>query len=404
MTESLALFREGDLMTALLPVAQWNGVERIGETNRGFGDALPPAVWSISGRPSPGERLQQFALSSPKTTIGRNPENTLQFRNPTVSGRHAELECSGQEILVRDLGSTNGTFLNGRRIVDQEAVLDGAALQFGTAMFTVHHRCETDRNQTVAANVAASALAHLNFDLLISEPAVVPHFQPIISFATMQPIGYEVLVRSLLVGLEDPFKMFGMATERNLEVQLSQVVRREGVAMYRRTGLGGALYLNTHPSEVNSPELVESLVGLRDEFPDAPIVVEIHEAATTSAPALRHLRRNLAILKMQLAYDDFGAGQSRLLELIDTPPDVLKFDMCLVQGLGEASQERRHMVASLVKIVRDLGVTTLAEGVETASDAQACQEVGFEYAQGYFFGRPASAASWSNLAPIAAPH
>ena len=66
-----------------------------------------------------------------------------------------------------------------------------------------------------------------------------------------------------------------------------------------------------------------------------------------------------------LAYDDFGAGQARLVELVDVPPDYLKFDMRLVQNLDSASLERQRMLASLVKMVHDLGITPLAEGIET---------------------------------------
>ena len=94
------------------------------------------------------------------------------------------------------------------------------------------------------------------------------------------------------------------------------------------------------------------------------------------------------------AYDDFGAGQARLLELADVPPDVIKFDMSLVQGIAEASDQRCRTVRSLVKIVRSLGVTPLAEGVETPEDATACREIGFELTQGYWFGRPAPATNW----------
>jgi EAL domain-containing protein (putative c-di-GMP-specific phosphodiesterase class I) len=99
-------------------------------------------------------------------------------------------------------------------------------------------------------------------------------------------------------------------------------------------------------------------------------------------------------LKIRLAYDDFGAGQARLLELADVPPDVIKFDLQMIHGLPDATAEKRQMVASLVQMVRSLGVVPLAEGVETLEEATVCQELGFELAQGYFFGYPAPVATW----------
>ncbi len=63
--------------------------------------------------------------------------------------------------------------------------------------------------------------------------------------------------------------------------------------------------------------------------------------------------------------------------------------MSLIRNIDRTSPERQRMLASLVAIVRDLGVETLAEGVETEGEADVCREMGFDTAQGYFFGRPA---------------
>ena len=175
---------------------------------------------------------------------------------------------------------------------------------------------------------------------------------------------------------------------------LSCLLRREGLRHGRALGAEAPLYLNTHPTEIGMPGLPEALRTLRDEFPDARVVLEIHEAAVTSPQVLSSLREHLQDLKIRLAYDDFGAGQARLLELADVPPDVIKFDLQMIHGLPDATPEKRQMVASLVQMVRSLGVVPLAEGVETLEEATVCQELGFELAQGYFFGYPAPVGTW----------
>jgi EAL domain-containing protein (putative c-di-GMP-specific phosphodiesterase class I) len=223
---------------------------------------------------------------------------------------------------------------------------------------------------------------------LLDEPALIPFFQPIVGLGDSQTTGYEVLARSRLVGLETPQAMFRVAAERGLESELSELSRREGLRVASQIGLDGEMYLNTHPSELQGPRLIESLRELRSEFPYVPIVLEIHESAVTSLDALAKLRAQTRSLGMRLAYDDFGVGQSRLTELADVPPDVIKFDMCLIRGLSQASEERQNMVRSLVKIVCELNVVPLAEGVETRDEAQACSNFGFDLAQGFFFGRP----------------
>ena len=80
--------------------------------------------------------------------------------------------------------------------------------------------------------------------------------------------------------------------------------------------------------------------------------------------------------------------EARLLELSEVPPDILKFDMRFVQKLDDASESKRHLLKSLVEIASDLGVKSLAEGVETGQEAEACIELGFTHAQGYYYGRP----------------
>jgi EAL domain-containing protein (putative c-di-GMP-specific phosphodiesterase class I) len=226
--------------------------------------------------------------------------------------------------------------------------------------------------------------------MLLEGPALIPFFQPIVSLSGGPPLGFEVLARSRLVGLETPASMFRVAGERGLEVELSELARRQGLRIAQQQGLQGELYLNTHPSELQQDRLSASLRRLRDEFPDARIVIEIHESAVTSLKMLSGLRGQLQELGMRLAYDDFGAGQSRLMELADVPPDVIKFDMCLIRGVSNASEERQSMIRSLVKMVRDLAVIPLAEGVETRDEAIACARLGFEMAQGFFFGRPSA--------------
>jgi EAL domain-containing protein (putative c-di-GMP-specific phosphodiesterase class I) len=352
--------------------------------------------WELEWRPLPDASIQRVLLSTSPFTIGRHSDNSLSLSNPTVSGRHAELSCVQHVLFVRDLNSTNGTFVNGERITGSAGLRHADTLQFGTAVFTVCERRERTTGATVAADAAGYALAHLQFDKLLSDPAVAPYFQPIVRLGDQERIGYEVLARSRLAGLESPELMFQVATERSREPELSSVLRFEGLHLGRALPAEMQFYLNTHPSELAWPGLAGSLRALRGQHPDARVVLEIHESAATSPHRLIELRACLQELNIQLAYDDFGAGRSRLMELAEVPPDVLKFDMHLIRGLDQASPERRNVVKTLVDLVRDLKVVPLAEGVETAEEAEACRDIGFELAQGFFFGRPAAARLWAN--------
>jgi EAL domain-containing protein (putative c-di-GMP-specific phosphodiesterase class I) len=158
------------------------------------------------------------------------------------------------------------------------------------------------------------------------------------------------------------------------------------------------LYLNTHPTELQGSRLIRSLEKLRNSAPNQSLSLEIHEAAVTDLQATAKLRRQLNDLNIQLAYDDFGAGQARMLDLVEVPPDVLKFDISLIRNINNASPKRHKMVRTLVEMVRDFGISPLAEGIETSAEADTCRHLGFEFAQGFYFGRPA--ADWHKSATV----
>lgn len=358
-------------------------------------DGARAEPWQLSGRSGPDAALQTIVISQQPFTVGRHPDNDLSVDNPTVSRRHAELVLTEAGLSVRDLGSTNGTFVNGRRVRDVERIQNGDRLQFGAAMYTARPCGRAQTMATLSEDMGGVVLAYAQFDKLLSEPAVVPHFQPIVRLDDSRGVGYEVLARSRLPGLETPYDMFRVAAELGLEQELSRLMRQEGLRIGRTLAPGSEFYLNTHPAELECPKLLDSLTQLRAEFPEAAIVLEIHEGAATSSAMLASLWERCDSLDIRLAYDDFGAGQSRLLELAEVPPHVIKFDMQLIRGIDRFPKERRQMVASLVQIARNLGVVTLAEGVETREEAAACREAGFELAQGFFFGRPSPAKAWA---------
>ena len=135
--------------------------------------------------------------------------------------------------------------------------------------------------------------------------------------------------------------------------------------------------------------LIESLTDLRAAAPDLPVTIEIHEAAVTDSAHMLEFRNALRDLDMGLAYDDFGAGQARLVELVEVPPDMLKFDIGLIRDLDRSPATKQKMVGTLVGMATDLGIPCLAEGAERREEANLCGELGFAFAQGYLFGRPA---------------
>ena len=188
---------------------------------------------------------------------------------------------------------------------------------------------------------------------------------------------------------EGPVELLAIASSIGSERELSRLFRRRAIELLSVRKTSTHLFVNTHPKELDRPGLISSLEWARREAPHLQLTLEVHEQAIASIARMKELRRSLDDIGVGLAYDDFGAGQARLLELADVPPDFLKFDMSVIRGIDTATTARRRLVASLVEVARDVGAAVLAEGVETSPEVTACVELGFSHAQGYYFGRPA---------------
>jgi EAL domain-containing protein (putative c-di-GMP-specific phosphodiesterase class I) len=361
--------------------------------------AEPPCAagssnWFLCEKADSGALARTVNVHVSPFQIGRLPNLTLCLPDRGISKLHAELVLQGRKLSVRDLGSTNGTFVNGRRISDPTPLSHGDLLQLATIVFRLDYRNMDPCSQTIRESATGWAHSLCQFDRLMSERAVVPHFQPIVNLRDSSRIGFEALGRSGLEGLEQPQSMFAAAGRLDQQAALSRLLRWEGVRVGGGLPTGLNLFVNTHPTEIITVELMASLRELREKFPVQRLTVEIHEAAVTDIDALIEFRAFLRDLKMQLAFDDFGSGQARLIELTETSPDFVKFDMKLIRGIHEASARRQRMLASLVRLVRELGIATVAEGVELADEAAVCSQLGFELAQGFYFGRPAPLTQW----------
>lgn len=350
--------------------------------------SLDGLEWLLSGVITEGDRTRETVINKTGFRLGRRSTCDLIIGWPTVSGVHAEFVKTTENLFIRDLGSTNGTFVNGRQIRSDKMLSEGDVIQFGSAEFRVHSRNEENSRGTVQWDSGEQTSRLVAFEQVVCGDRLIPHFQPIVKLSDASTVGFEVLARSSAVEFRTPREMFDMAVQLDCETELSEVSRIVGVERSFDMPLEQTLYLNTHPTESQGAQLIQSLEKLRASAPDRSLCLEIHEASVTDLQTTAELRMALKALDIKLAYDDFGAGQARMLDLVEVPPDVLKFDISLIQNINNASPKRLKMVRMLVEMVRDFGVSPLAEGIETAAEAKVCRQLGFDFAQGFYFGRP----------------
>ena len=356
------------------------------------GLALNAAAWFFVGKVDEVGTQQNFPIHTP-FRIGRKIGLDLQLHCASVSAVHAEIFEENGQLWVRDLDSTNGTFVNGNRIRHKTRLVENDTIQFGTSVFHIARDSEPVSSPVVGNPTPESTLESERFERLLSG-GVVPFFQPIVQLTSEDDvIGYEVLGRSRLFGLHTPAQMFAAASQLEMEAELSRVLRKQGLHVAdKNLDKKFLLFVNTHPAELATQGIEESLFEIRDAHPNRPIMLEVHESMLNKSQQLVELRSALQSLNIQLAFHDFGGGKIRLAELGDVCPDIVKFDIKLLQGIDNASSRRQQLVASMVRMVSDLGITPMAECIEKQGEDETLRQLGFKLGQGFFYGRPSSIA------------
>lgn len=359
-------------------------------------------IWYLEGYVEEGKSWI-IDLKPLPYTIGRQQGSNLRLSSSEISRRHAEIFRGDNQLWIREFGSTNGTFVNRKRVAGQQPLNSGDIIHFGRLEFRIYRDKTITPVEEDADDITLDPLTTIadlelphgfldceeEFDQLIRDNSVVPHFQPIVRLKDQRTLAYELLARGSAANLPTaPPSLLLIAKRLHKEVRLSELFRYVGVQQACRFGLGHTLFVNTVPAEMDLRYLRHSLEALRTLAPTLPLVVEVHETAMTSLALMRELQMLLSELYIDLAYDDFGVGQARLLELMSVPPAYLKFDMSLIRDIHKQPARARQMVQTLVSMAKDLGTQTLAEGIEYKEELDVCKQIGFDLAQGYYLGLP----------------
>lgn len=222
-------------------------------------------------------------------------------------------------------------------------------------------------------------------------------YQPIVSLAGGGTLAFEALLRWEHPdrGLVSPGDFIPVAEESGLIVPIGGWALREACRQLGRwraaeAADGVRINVNLAASQVTEPALPaavsETIAGAGIEPED--VCLEITESSLMhDVGAALEVLRGLKQLGVRLALDDFGTGYSSLGHLRRFPIDELKVDRSLVTGLGR-DERMTAIVAAIVTMGRALGMPVIAEGVETADDAERLRVLGCALGQGYHFARP----------------
>jgi len=249
------------------------------------------------------------------------------------------------------------------------------------------------------AHMHAAALARLELDAelraALTEGQFVLHYQPVVSLPDGRLQGVEALIRwnHPSRGLLGPAEFIQVAEETGLVVEIGQWVLDTACTQLAEWQAGPGpvrMAVNLSARQLTSPGFVEGVAAaIHTSAADpARLTLELTESllmadTSTAQSVLGALRR----LGVRIALDDFGTGYSSLSYLHRFPIDCLKVDKSFVDGLGSSDGDA-SVISGIVGLASALGLTVVAEGVETAVQADLLAELGCEMAQGFFFGRP----------------
>jgi EAL domain-containing protein (putative c-di-GMP-specific phosphodiesterase class I) len=249
------------------------------------------------------------------------------------------------------------------------------------------------------------ALRHNQFEL---------YYQPILNLQSRTVSGVEALVRwnHPKRGLVPPDVFIPMAEETGLIVPIGQWIFREACRVARLwqdefPQENRVISVNLSARQFAQPHLAQDIAQILMDsgLPPQRLILEITESilmsdAKNTIATLNELKQ----IGLFLSVDDFGTGYSSLSYLRRFPVSSLKIDRSFISGLGNSSGDTA-IVRAIITLAEALGLSVVAEGVETAEQRDQLREFGCEFAQGFLFARPLTWAqlnkTWDHLTEFA---
>ena len=246
----------------------------------------------------------------------------------------------------------------------------------------------------------ALTLLQLENDLrrAIKREEFILHYQPIVSLCNDKIQGFEVLVRwrHPEKGIVPPGEFINLAEETGLIVPLGFWVLREACNQMRTwqikyDGLDTwKISVNISSKQLVLPNFVAQVKQILEETTLDPhnLKLEITESSLVEdTQSTIAILQELKAMGIEFSLDDFGTGYSSLSYLHQFPFDTLKIDRSFVSSINN-NEDKLGIVRAIVTLARNLGMDTIAEGIETVKQLSQLKALKCEYGQGYFLSKP----------------
>jgi EAL domain-containing protein (putative c-di-GMP-specific phosphodiesterase class I) len=214
-------------------------------------------------------------------------------------------------------------------------------------------------------------------------------YQPITDASTGELFGYEALLRSDEPALPNPGAVLGAAERLGRLDDLGRAVRTRAPQPLLNTPGRSALFVNLHAQDLLDETLTSEASPLAAIA--SRVVLEITERA--SLDDIPHVRGRVAELRdmgFRIALDDLGAGYAGLASFAQLEPEFVKLDMSLVRDVHK-NPLKQKLVRSMTSLCKDMGISVVAEGIETEEEHDSVRDLGCDLLQGYYVARPGPA-------------
>jgi EAL domain-containing protein (putative c-di-GMP-specific phosphodiesterase class I) len=223
-------------------------------------------------------------------------------------------------------------------------------------------------------------------------------YQPVVDIATSRPVGVEALVRwnHPRWGMVYPSEFISVAEETGLISEIGLHILREACRQCQQwqnelmDEPSFSVSVNVSPRQLREPRFVTDVwrVLMDTGLHPSHLILEITESFMVESPESAGQRlRELKDLGIRISIDDFGTGYSSLATLQDLPLDILKIDKAFVDHIAD-DPRRTAFAQAIIRLGRTLGLSLIAEGVETAAQSDRLKSLGCPAAQGYFYSKP----------------
>jgi EAL domain-containing protein (putative c-di-GMP-specific phosphodiesterase class I) len=256
-----------------------------------------------------------------------------------------------------------------------------------------------DRSMLFDAQMRAEALRLLDLEAdlrrAINRESFEPWMQPIVRLSDGEVVGHEALLRwnHERDGPLSPDVFIGVGEDNGLIEQVDWLMYRRVFEWLASHEGGGYVSINVSPSHFRSEDFASRLLGLVSACGADPnrLRIEITEVALLDdAPRALRMLNKLRARGVLALLDDFGTGFSALSYLHRFPIQSLKIDRSFVSGLdGDTQAESLALVRAILALAGTLGIDTIGEGIETPEQRNILAELGCQFGQGFFYGKPA---------------